>query len=402
MNTKETYFFTSEAVSEGHPDKICDQISDAILDFCLKKNPNSRVACEVFITNINIIVGGEITPRPKNEEIIEVVKKTLRNINYEKNELFSENNCKIQILIQEQSKDINKKVDIKRGMTTAGDQGIMFGYATINGPEYMPLPIVIANELVKCASDLRKKGLFKHAKPDMKSQVVVEYDINNKPICINSILMSIQHNKNYDKKKFIDFIKSNIIKETVNKFQKFIAPYDDKIHIFINPIGEFILGGPIADTGLTGRKIIVDTYGGRAKHGGGAFSGKDYTKVDRTASYMCRYVAKNIVAAKIAKEIEIEVSYIIGKQKPLSYWVDTKGTSKYSNYEIIKMIKKLFDFSTDSMIEELNLKKPIYYQTSVYGHFGKKNFRWEKLDYTKKIIDYFCEGNKKNEMKKKL
>lgn len=368
------YFFTSESVSEGHPDKICDQISDAILDFCLKKDPNSRVAAEVFVTNVNIIIGGEITPRPLDEEIIKIVKDTLKKIKYDQDDDFSEQKCEIKILIQGQSKDINKKVDVKDGLTTAGDQGIMFGYATKYGHNYMPLPIMMAHELVKRASDLRKKGIFPFAKPDMKSQVVIEYQ-NHKPYRVNTLLMSIQHEKKYDKNIFKKFIIEKIFKPTVNNFKNVVLPFDEKINILINPTGEFVIGGPISDTGLTGRKIIVDTYGGAARHGGGAFSGKDYTKVDRTASYMCRYAAKNIVAANIADECEIEVSYVIGKAKPLSLLVDTRGTGKYSDMEITKMVEELFDFSTNNMINELDLKKPIYHQTSTYGHFGRNEFR---------------------------
>ncbi len=388
-HNNQNQFFASESVSEGHPDKICDQISDNILDFCLANNENARVACEVFISNKNIIIGGEISPKPKDEDIIKIVKQTLKKINYNhKYDLFSENDCEITNLIQEQSADIHNKVDKKNGELGAGDQGIMFGYATAYGPEYMPLPIMIAHDLLKLASKLRKQNKFPFARPDMKSQVVIEYN-GNQPVAIESVVLSIQHEKGYNKNSFQSFVKNNIIKEVVNKYKQYGIKFTEDINILINPIGDFIIGGPIADTGLTGRKIIVDTYGGKGRHGGGAFSGKDYTKVDRSASYMCRYIAKNIVAAGIAKECEIEVSYVIGKVKPLSYWVDTKNTSEYSNFEITEMIKTLFDFSIVGITKFLDLKKPIYANTSVYGHFGNKNFSWEKIDCVQKIQEYF-------------
>ncbi len=381
---QKNYLFTSESVSEGHPDKICDQISDNILDFCLSKNPNSRVACEVFVTGNKIIVGGEITPKPNNSDIIRIIKTTLDNIGYRNEYGISSTNLEIEILIQNQSSNINQGVDRRNNIICAGDQGIMFGYATDEcKTNYMPLPLTIAHDLVKYASQLRKKNNFLWARPDMKSQVTIEY-LNNRPHCIDTILMSIQHDPGYNSEKFKSFIKTKIMNKIAKKYN-----LNTNFKFLINPTGKFVIGGPIADTGLTGRKIIVDTYGGAARHGGGAFSGKDYTKVDRTASYMCRYVAKNIVASGIAKKCEIEVSYAIGQAKPTSLWIDTKNTSAFSNYEIIEMINHIFDFSINGMINTLNLRKPIYSQTSVYGHFGRNEFEWEKLDEVENIKLYF-------------
>ncbi len=385
-NKKEDYFFTSESVSEGHPDKICDQISDSILDYCLTKNPNSRVGCEVFATGNKIIIGGEISPMPDKNKIKKIVKNVLDQIGYKDNHGYSYNLCEIEILLQEQSKEISVGVDKKNNQTGAGDQGMMFGYAINESKELMPLSLVIAHELVKTASKLRKENKFKWARPDMKSQVTLKY--SNEDKFVKTILMSIQHDENYNKNEFKKFIKKEIIEKVIENYN---LKNNYKYDVLINPTGKFVNGGPISDAGLTGRKIIVDTYGGKARHGGGAFSGKDYTKVDRSASYMCRYVAKNIVASGIAKEFELEVCYAIGKPEPLSFWVDSKNTSKYSNAEIIKMIKTLFDFSVSGIIKKLDLKKPIYKATSVYGHFGRNdiNFTWEKTDMIKEIKKYF-------------
>ena len=382
--SKEEYLFTSESVSEGHPDKICDQISDSILEFCLEKNSNSRVACEVFVTGRKVIIGGEITPKPKDYDVIRIVKMVFDRIGYKDEYGISSNNCEIEILIQGQSDDINQGVDKKNEPLGSGDQGIMFGYANRESEELMPLPIVIAHDLVKTASILRKKGQLKWSRPDMKSQVTLKY-IDNKVYSVETILMSIQHDENYNDLEFKKDITENVIKKVVNKYNI----KTENFNILINPTGKFTIGGPLADTGLTGRKIMVDTYGGKARHGGGAFSGKDYTKSDRSASYMCRYVAKNIVAANIADEFEIEVSYAIGKPRPLSFWVETKGTSEYTNNEIINMIKEVFDFSIDGMIKVLDLKNVKYSKTSTYGHFGQKEFSWEKINKVNQIKKYF-------------
>lgn len=362
--------FTSESVGRGHPDKICDQISDKILDAVLEKDPNARVAIEVMATNRLIIVGGELTTKTY-VDIVKLAWEVILKLGY------SENDFSILSNVHSQSLDINQAVDKKNSKEIgAGDQGIMFGYATNETKNYMPLPITIAHELVKKCEELRKKD--HEIKSDMKSQVTIDYT-NPKKIKIHTVLMSIQHDKNIDSKKFESKIKEKVVQPTIKKF---FPKINYQYKTFINPSGKFLIGGPIGDTGLTGRKIIVDTYGGAARHGGGAFSGKDYTKVDRSAAYAARWVAKNLVAAGIADQIEIQLSYGIGLTKPISIDVETFNTSKFSNKEIINIINNVFDLSPYGIIKSLDLKKPIYYQTSFYGHFGREDLDlpWEKLN----------------------
>lgn len=372
--------FTSESVGRGHPDKICDQISDKILDAILEKDPNARVAIEVMATNRLIIVGGELTTKTY-VDIVKLAWEVILKIGY------SENDFSILSNVHSQSPDINQAVDKKNTKEIgAGDQGIMFGYATNETKNYMPLPITIAHELVKKCEELRKKD--HEIKSDMKSQVTIDYT-NPKEIKIHTVLMSIQHDENIDSKKFESKIKEKVIQPTIKKF---FPKINYQYNTFINPSGKFLIGGPIGDTGLTGRKIIVDTYGGAARHGGGAFSGKDYTKVDRSAAYAARWVAKNLVAAGIADQIEIQLSYGIGLTKPISIDVETFNTSKFSNKEIINIINKVFDLSPYGIIKSLDLKKPIYYQTSFYGHFGREDLDlpWEKLnkvEVIKKLLE---------------
>lgn len=370
----ERKLFTSESVSEGHPDKICDQISDAVLDACLKEDPDSRVACEVFITKELVIVGGEIKTKAK-PNIEKIVRETLREIGYTHKDLgIGCDTCKIQNYLHEQSPDIALGVDGKKEQG-AGDQGIMFGYASRETKEYMPLAIVIAHNLVKLASKLRKNGEFKYARPDMKSQVTIDYT-NKKPE-INTILMSVQHNPDYNEEEFKAYIKENIIEKVLKDYDVDTSNYK----VLINPTGRFVIGGPAADTGLTGRKIIIDTYGGYARHGGGAFSGKDASKVDRSAAYMARFIAKNIVANNFADKCEVQLSYAIGVSEPISIHVNTFNTNKIPEEKIIKIIRNNFDLTPRGITETLELKKPIFKQTATYGHFGRNelNLPWERI-----------------------
>lgn len=367
--------FTSESVGKGHPDKICDQISDKILDELLRQDPNSRVAVETMATNKLIIVGGEITTKGY-VDTIKTTWEVLEQLGYK------ENSFNITTNIHNQSSDIKMGVDHENKETGAGDQGLIFGYATNETKELMPLPIMIAHSLVKEATRLIDSGEMKWAKYDMKSQVTIDY--NNEPR-IHTILMSVQHSEDYNKSEFHDFIKKEIMFKIAKKYN-----LNTDFKIIINPTGNFVIGGPVGDTGLTGRKIIVDTYGGMARHGGGAFSGKDYTKVDRSGAYMARWIAKNLVASGIADEMEIQLSYAIGINKPISIAIETFDSSKYSEIKIIEIIENVFDLSIDGMIKSLELKKPQYYQTSYFGHFGREdlNLPWEKLNKVKEIKNY--------------
>ncbi|UVD81608.1 methionine adenosyltransferase [Mycoplasma iguanae] len=364
--------FTSESVGTGHPDKICDQISDAILDAYLQVDPKSRVACEVLATFKKIVVTGEFRSTIELD-LKPIVLRVLNNVGY------SEKDFEIEFLLNHQSDDISQGVDKKDGEIGAGDQGIMFGYATNETKEFMPLPITLAHALVKRAEKLRKSGAFKWAKSDMKSQVTFDYS-NSQPK-IKTILMSIQHDQNFEQTEFFDFIKNEIMIYVAKKYH-----LNTDFEVLINPTGRFVIGGPVGDVGLTGRKIIVDTYGGFAKHGGGAFSGKDYTKVDRSAAYAARWVAKNLVAAGISDSLEIQLSYAIGIAKPISIAVDTFYTSKYSDDEILKIINQVFDLSPAGIFAALDLQKPIYEKTATFGHFGRKynaqtgEFSWERLN----------------------
>lgn len=373
-------YYTSESVGAGHPDKICDQISDAILDELLKQDKNSRVACDVIANDDVIYIGGQITTKGY-VDTIKIAWDILKPLGY------NENDFKIINAIIPQSSDIALGVDkSKNKKLGAGDQGLLFGYAIDENEFFMPWPLVLSHELVKRAEYLRKTNNFPYAKADMKSQVTMEYDEINGKIKIAKILMSIQHESTFSENEFKNYIIENIIKYVTNKYK-----FNNDYEILINPTGRFVIGGPKGDTGLTGRKIIVDTYGGFAKHGGGAFSGKDATKIDRSAAYMARYVAKNIVASKIAKKCEIQLSYAIGLPNPQSIYVDTFNTSKYSEEELIKMIYALFDLSVEGIINTLDLLKPIYLPLATYGHFGRidLNLPWEKTNMTDKIKNYF-------------
>ena len=383
--------FTSESVTEGHPDKICDQISDGILDFILSKDPLARVACEVSATTGIINVMGEITTSCY-VDIQSLVRSIVNDIGYNKGEYgFDCNTCAIANFIHGQSPDIavgvnesfEKRNDVsdENQFLGAGDQGIMFGYATNETEEYMPLPIVLAHKLSKRLSEVRKLGILNYLRPDGKTQVTVEYD-GDVPVRIDTILISTQHDENISQ----DTIKKDLMEHVI----KSVIPenlLDDKVKYFVNPTGRFVIGGPHGDSGLTGRKIIVDTYGGFSRHGGGAFSGKDPTKVDRTAAYGARWVAKNIVASGICDKIEIQLAYAIGVANPVSLFVETFGTEKVSKSDIYGIINKVFDLSPGSLIENLDLRRPIYRQVSSYGHFGRNDLDlpWERLDKVDEI-----------------
>ena len=380
----EKNLFTSESVTEGHPDKLCDQISDAILDECLRQDKYSRVACECFATTNLLVIGGEITTNAKvNYEA--VARDVMRRIGYTAEDLgIDADTCEIKVVMDTQSSDIALGTNVEVG--GAGDQGIMFGYATNETETYMPLPISMAHELVRYASELRHNGTFKHARPDMKSQVTIDYTDENNPK-VDTILMSIQHDPDFNEEEFKTFIKEKIMKEVVRKHHM-----NEDYKVFINPTGRFVIGGPHGDTGLTGRKIIVDTYGGMARHGGGAFSGKDPSKVDRSAAYITRYIAKNIVAAGLCDRIEIQLSYAIGVKDPTSVHVDTYGTGKVADEVILDAIKKEFDLTPQGIINTLDLLNPIYGPTAAYGHFGRTDveFPWEKLNKVEDLKKYLA------------
>ncbi len=374
--------FTSESVGPGHPDKICDQISDAVLDACLKQDPYSRVACECYTTTDLVIVGGEVTTNAV-VDYEAIARQTLRKIGYTKKEYgISADTCQVQVLIKKQSRDIAQGVDTGG----AGDQGLMFGYACDETSVYMPLAIFLAHRLVEFADQLRLKGEFKWARPDMKSQVTIDYT-NPNHLKVHTVLLSIQHDPEADDNQFKEFIREHIIKHVLQKYG-----YDNNNYrVLINPTGRFVIGGPEGDTGLTGRKIIVDTYGGAARHGGGAFSGKDATKVDRSAAYAARYIAKNIVAAKLAKKCEIQISYAIGIAEPISIAIDTFNTSHFSDEQLLQAINRLFILTPQGIIQSLRLREPIFAQTATYGHFGREQFElpWEKLDKVEMLKKYF-------------
>ena len=378
----ERILFTSESVSEGHPDKVCDQISDAILDACLASDPYSRVACEVFTTTDLVVVGGEITTNA-NVDYEKIARDTLVKIGYTSNEVgIDGNNCKVQVVMDTQSADIALGTNVEVG--GAGDQGIMFGYACNETEGYMPLPVSIAHHLVRYATERRHEGAFKWARPDMKSQVTVDYTDPNNPR-IDTILMSVQHDDDFNETEFKAYIKDVVMKEVVKKYDM-----NTDYKVYINPTGRFVIGGPHGDTGLTGRKIIVDTYGGSARHGGGAFSGKDPSKVDRSAAYMARYMAKNIVAAKLCDKIEIQLSYAIGVKEPTSIYIETYGSERVEKDVILKAIKNEFDLTPQGIISTLDLLRPIYSNTAVYGHFGRGdlNLPWENLDKVEDLKKY--------------
>ena len=378
-----SYFFTSESVSEGHPDKVSDAISDGVLDAIYKTDPNARVACETFVTTGLVLVGGEVTTKAYIE-VQDIVRETVKKIGYTKADYkFDSESCSVLNAIHSQSPDIAMGVD-KGG---AGDQGIMFGYACDQTPELMPMPIMYAHKLVKKLADIRKKnnGLMPYLRPDAKSQVTIEYSNDHKPIRVDAIVISTQLDGDVSQKT----IKNDIIKYVI----KDVVPenlIDKKTKYFVNPTGRFEIGGPHGDSGLTGRKIIVDTYGGWAPHGGGAFSGKDPSKVDRSATYAARHIAKNVVGAKLAKECLVQVAYAIGVAEPVSVYIDTKGTGVIPDSEISKMIRKEVDLTPKGIISRLKLRRPIFQQTAAYGHFGRteKDFTWEKLDLVSKFKKY--------------
>ncbi len=376
---EEKILFTSESVSEGHPDKVADQISDAILDACLKEDKNSHVACECFITGNYLVIGGEITCK-KVVNYKEIAKNVLKTIGYDKDEYGTNyQNIVIDCKVKTQSPDINMGVSKEKTEDIgAGDQGIMFGYATNETKGYMPLAISIAHKLVREATRLRKNGSFKYARPDMKSQVTIDYT-NKDNIRIDTILMSVQHDDNIDLDLFKKFIHEQIMVKVAKSFG-----LNTDFKFLINPTGKFVIGGPLGDTGLTGRKIIVDTYGGSCEHGGGAFSGKDPTKVDRSAAYMARYIAKNLVAAGVADRLQVQLSYAIGVNEPISIGIKTYHTAKYSDEVILSVIRKVFDCRPGMIIKNFSMTEPTfkYQDLTNYGHLGRPDLDlpWEKLD----------------------
>lgn len=375
--------FTSESVTAGHPDKVCDQISDAILDACLSQDSDSRVACETAINTDFVLVMGKITTKAIID-IPSIVRKTVQEIGYETAEDgFDLQNAEIKVSIKQQSSDISQGVN-RSEYIGAGDQGMMFGYATDETEEYMPLAVVLAHRLAKRLEIIRKEGNLSYLRPDGKSQVTVEYGEDGYPVRVDTIVVSAQHDETVTHEQ----IEKDIIEEVIKKCipEKYL---DTDTKFLINPTGRFVIGGPYSDSGLTGRKIIVDSYGGLARHGGGAFSGKDYTKVDRSAAYAARYVAKNIVGAGLAKQCEIQLAYAIGVAEPVSIRIETFGTSCISDEELAEIVEREFSLSPSGIIEMLKLKQPIYHRASVYGHFGNDlKLPWEQMDRVEKLKKY--------------
>ncbi|MEI6882018.1 MAG: methionine adenosyltransferase [Bacteroidota bacterium] len=413
-----SYLFTSESVSEGHPDKVADQISDALIDNFLAFDPESKVACETLVTTGQVVLAGEV----KSSAYLDVqtiARDVIKKIGYTKSEyMFEANSCGVLSAIHEQSADINQGVDRKKKQDQgAGDQGMMFGYATNETDDYMPLALDLAHKILIELADLRRENkAIKYLRPDAKSQVTLEYNDNNEPIRIDSIVVSTQHDDFDSEAKMLAKIKKDIIEILIprvkKKYKKFAHLFNDKINYHINPTGKFVIGGPHGDTGLTGRKIIVDTYGGKGAHGGGAFSGKDPSKVDRSAAYATRHIAKNLVAAGLCSEVLVQVSYAIGVKDPMGIYINTYGTSKVkiSDGDIAKKVSKLFDMTPYGIETRLKLRNPIYSETAAYGHMGRKNevvsktfkspdgksktmkvelFTWEKLDMVDKVKKEF-------------
>lgn len=373
------YLFTSESVGIGHPDKVADQISDTILDACLSQDPDSKVACETLVTTGLVVISGEITSRAIID-YPELVRSVIKDIGYDQPDIgFDYRSCGILTSINKQSPDIAQGVNEGEGLYKeqgAGDQGLMFGYACNETPELMPFPIMLAHQIVRELNHLRKTDQLSYLRPDAKSQVTIEYDENHKPVHLHTVVISVQHTEDVDRETIVKDMKAMVARLVPNGF------IDENTLFYINPTGRFVIGGPAGDCGLTGRKIIVDTYGGMGRHGGGAFSGKDPTKVDRSACYAARYVAKNIVAAKFAERCEVQVSYAIGVPHPISIKIDTFGTGTVSESVLSKAVNLVFDLSPKGIIKMLNLKRPIYRKTAFGGHFGRpeKEFTWENTD----------------------
>ncbi len=378
------YLFTSESVSEGHPDKLADQISDAVLDACLKDDPNSRVACEVFTTTGMVLIGGEITTSTY-VDFQEVARGVAKRVGYTRPEFGLDYESMAVInTVHSQSPDISQGVSgegLFKGQQGAGDQGMMFGFACRETPELMPAPIMYAHKILMHAAKLRKTGGLTWLRPDSKSQVTLEYE-GHRPVRVHTVVLSHQHDENIA----YEDLKRELIEKVIKPVLEPTGLLDSETKYFINPTGRFVIGGPHGDTGLTGRKIIVDTYGGMGRHGGGAFSGKDPTKVDRSAAYMARYVAKNLVASELCERCEIQVSYAIGVPFPISVMVDTYGTGKIPDEKLAEIVQKVFDLSPSGIIKTLDLRRPIYQATAAYGHFGRDEFPWEKTDRVQDIV----------------
>ena len=383
MSTKQRKLFTSESVTEGHPDKVCDQISDAVLDAVLAQDPMARVACETVASKDLVLITGEITTTAE-VDFENIVRQTIREIGYTAKQYgIDADTCRVMVELTAQSADIAMGVDSsleereqneEEAVTGAGDQGLMFGYACRETEELMPLPISMAHKLARRLSEVRKNGTLAYLRPDGKTQVTIEYNENNEPVRVDTIVISTQHDEEVTHEQIVADLKAQVIDPIIDS-----ALMDEATRVFINPTGRFVVGGPEGDAGLTGRKIIVDTYGGYARHGGGAFSGKDSTKVDRSAAYMARYIAKNIVANGLADKCEIQLSYAIGVAEPTSILVEDFGTGKVSNEELVAIIKNNFKLHPEGIIEMLELRQPIFKQTAAYGHFGQNNLPWERV-----------------------